>query len=118
MHRDRLFWCADSSRFLAERVAVSTVVSLAQSETSLAFRQLLSAGQRVAFDAKSVTAKRLRYFSSLTAFRCQGAGGAGLANLAASIETFGCISVNSKVSTPDSHVTVQRNGNFTPATSR
>jgi NADPH:quinone reductase-like Zn-dependent oxidoreductase len=42
----------------------------------------------------------------------------GLANFAASIGTFGRTSVSSKVSTPDSQVTVHRNGSFTPATSR
>ena len=42
----------------------------------------------------------------------------GLANLAASIATFGCTSLNSKTDRPLSQLTVQRNGIFTPATSR
>ena len=45
-------------------------------------------------------------------------GGAGLANLAVSIGTFGRTSVSSKVSTPESQVTVQRKGILIPETSR
>ena len=45
-------------------------------------------------------------------------GGAGLANLAASIGTFACISLSSTFSIPSNHVNVHLNGIFTPATSR
>src|SRR4051812_14205860 len=46
------------------------------------------------------------------------AAGEGLANFAASIATLGCTSVSSVVVCPSVHVTIQRKGNFTPATSR
>ena len=46
------------------------------------------------------------------------AGGAGFENFVASIGTFGCTSLSSKFSFPSSHVTVQRKGILTPATSR
>ena len=47
-----------------------------------------------------------------------GADGAGLANLAASIGTFGCTSLNSTTSWPLTHDKVQEKGIMTPATSR
>ena len=45
-------------------------------------------------------------------------GGAGLANCAASMRTFGCTWLSSIVDRPSVHVITRRNGTFTPATSR
>jgi hypothetical protein len=47
-----------------------------------------------------------------------GTQGIGLANFAASIGTFGCTSLISKVDCPSVQVTAQRKGNLTPETSR
>jgi hypothetical protein len=67
-----------------------------------------------------ITREETRVRGGPLAYRLAGLGAvdAGMANLAASIRTFGSISLSCVVDCPSVHVTVQRNGILTPAISR